>query len=76
LKKRTKKLLFILASAFPDGLGPDNQKFFASFFQKRRIPSLGLACPANSTMEAPGRRDLTLVMVQPKVDIDRRKTVQ
>jgi len=35
LKKRSKKLLSVLASAFPDGLSPDNQKFFGSFFQKR-----------------------------------------
>jgi hypothetical protein len=41
LKKRSKKLLSVSASAFPDGLGPDNQEFFgsgragAAFFQKR-----------------------------------------
>jgi hypothetical protein len=35
LKKRSKKRLPVLASAFPDGLSPDNQKFFGSFFQKR-----------------------------------------
>jgi hypothetical protein len=35
LKKRSKKLLVILAAASPNGLGPDSQKFFGSFFQKR-----------------------------------------
>jgi hypothetical protein len=35
LKKRSKKLLIISASVFPDGLGLDLQKFFGSFFQKR-----------------------------------------
>jgi hypothetical protein len=35
LKKRSKKLLCVSASAFPDGLKPDNQRFFGSFFQKR-----------------------------------------
>jgi hypothetical protein len=35
LKKRSKKLLAVLASAFPDGLSPDIQEFFGSFFQKR-----------------------------------------
>jgi hypothetical protein len=35
LKKRTKKLLIISASASPDRLSPDSQKFFGSFFQKR-----------------------------------------
>jgi hypothetical protein len=35
LKKRSKKLLIMAASASPDRLSPDMQKFFASFFQKR-----------------------------------------
>jgi hypothetical protein len=35
LKKRSKKLLSLLASAFPDGLSPDSRKLFGSFFQKR-----------------------------------------
>jgi hypothetical protein len=35
LKKRSKKLLPVLASAFPDRLGQNEQKFFGSFFQKR-----------------------------------------
>jgi hypothetical protein len=35
LKKRSKKLLPVLASALPDGLGQIEQKFFGSFFQKR-----------------------------------------
>jgi hypothetical protein len=41
LKKRSKKLLSVLASAFPDGLSPNTQKFFgsrragAALFQKR-----------------------------------------
>jgi hypothetical protein len=35
LKKRSKKLLSILASALPDTIGPISQKFFGSFFQKR-----------------------------------------
>jgi hypothetical protein len=35
LKKRSKKLLIVLALAFPDRLSPDLQKFFGSFFQKR-----------------------------------------
>jgi hypothetical protein len=30
LKKRSKKRLPVLASAFPDGLSLDNQKFFGS----------------------------------------------
>jgi hypothetical protein len=34
-KKRSKKLLSVLASASPDGLSPNGQKFFGSFFQKR-----------------------------------------
>jgi hypothetical protein len=33
LKKRSKKLLVKLASASPDWLSPDGQKFFGSFFQ-------------------------------------------
>jgi hypothetical protein len=42
LKKRSKKLLCVLASAFPDGLSPDDQRFFgsrradAAFFFKER----------------------------------------
>jgi hypothetical protein len=41
LKKRSKKLLTVLALALPDGLSPHEQKFFGSrwaappFFQKR-----------------------------------------
>jgi hypothetical protein len=35
LKKRSKKLLSVLASAFQDRLSPNEQKFFGSFFQKR-----------------------------------------
>jgi hypothetical protein len=35
LKKRSKKLLSVLASAFPDRLNRNEQKFFGSFFQKR-----------------------------------------
>jgi hypothetical protein len=34
-EKRSKKLLSVLALAFPDRLGPNEQKFFGSFFQKR-----------------------------------------
>jgi hypothetical protein len=34
LKKRSKKLLSILAAALPDGLSPQSQKFFGAFFQK------------------------------------------
>jgi hypothetical protein len=36
LKKRTKKLLLLWLGAAP-GSEPKNQKFFASFFQKRRL---------------------------------------
>jgi hypothetical protein len=36
LKKRSKKLLILRASASPEKLLLDSQKFFASFFQKRR----------------------------------------
>jgi hypothetical protein len=36
LKKRTKKLLALQASTSPDRHSPNSQKFFASFFQKRR----------------------------------------
>jgi hypothetical protein len=39
LKKRSKKLLSVLASAFPDGLSPNEQKFFGSFFKKELLPS-------------------------------------
>jgi hypothetical protein len=35
LKKEAKKLLSVLAPAFPDGLSLNGQKFFGSFFQKR-----------------------------------------
>jgi hypothetical protein len=35
LKKRTKKLLRIAAHSIREGRSRDNQKFFASFFQKR-----------------------------------------
>jgi hypothetical protein len=35
LKKRSKKLLSVSAAASPDGLSPNEQKFFGSFFQKR-----------------------------------------
>jgi hypothetical protein len=35
LKKSSKKLLTVRASVFPDGLSPNGQKFFGSFFQKR-----------------------------------------
>jgi hypothetical protein len=35
LKKRSKKLLAVLASAFPDRLSPNEPKFVGSFFQKR-----------------------------------------
>jgi hypothetical protein len=35
LKKRSKKLLSVLTSAFPDRLGPASRKFFGAFFQKR-----------------------------------------
>jgi hypothetical protein len=35
LKKRSKKLLHVLASAFPDRLSHNEQKFVGSFFQKR-----------------------------------------
>jgi hypothetical protein len=42
LKKRTKKLLLVWAEPIQIGRSQINQKFFASFFQKRR-PSLGFA---------------------------------
>jgi hypothetical protein len=35
LKKRSKQLLSISASASPEKLSRDSQKFFGSFFQKR-----------------------------------------
>jgi hypothetical protein len=41
LKKRSKKLLRVLASAFPDGLSPDDQRFLVPagrtppFFSKK-----------------------------------------
>jgi hypothetical protein len=35
LKKRSKKLFSVLASACPETLSPGSQKFFGSFFQKR-----------------------------------------
>jgi hypothetical protein len=35
LKKRSKKLLSVSASVFPDRLSSNEQKFFGSFFQKR-----------------------------------------
>jgi hypothetical protein len=42
LKKRTKKLLF-LGLRGPAGISLNGQKFFASFFQKRRPYFAGLA---------------------------------
>jgi hypothetical protein len=58
LKKRSKKLLPVLASAFPDGLSPDNQKFFgsrrpgAAFFSKKNrfLPSPD--CPVKPRFSA------------------------
>jgi hypothetical protein len=44
LKKRSKKRLFIWASAFPVWAQPSEQKFFGSFFQKRTA-FLSLALP-------------------------------
>jgi predicted amidohydrolase YtcJ len=44
LKKRSKKLLVNLASAFPDRASPNSQEFLGSFFQKRtalRLAHLG-----------------------------------
>jgi hypothetical protein len=35
LKKRSKKLLIVPATAFPGKASPDRKKFFGSFFQKR-----------------------------------------
>jgi hypothetical protein len=58
LKKRSKKLLTDWASAFLDGLSPDNQKFFGSFFQKRTAFFLHpIALP-----NAPSRRDISRIM--------------
>jgi hypothetical protein len=37
LKKRSKKLLHIQASALPERLGPGSQKFFGSFLKKNRF---------------------------------------
>jgi hypothetical protein len=34
-EKKKQKTLIYLASAFPDRLSPESQKFFGSFFQKR-----------------------------------------
>jgi len=39
LKKKQQKNFARLASAFPDGLSPDDQKFFGSFFQKEQLSS-------------------------------------
>jgi hypothetical protein len=61
LKKRIKKLLPVLASAFPDGLSPDNQKFFgsrragAAFFSKKE--------PLSSFPDCPGHRMAEQVIV-------------
>jgi hypothetical protein len=44
-EKRSKKLLFVLASAFPDGLSPNEQKFFGSFFQKRTSSFFRVSAP-------------------------------
>jgi hypothetical protein len=38
--KKEAKLLSGLASAFPDRLSPDSQKFFGSFSKKNRFTSL------------------------------------
>ncbi len=35
MKKRSIKVVIVLASVSPDGLSPESQKFFGSFFQKR-----------------------------------------
>jgi hypothetical protein len=52
LKKRTKKLLQIWAEPNRGGRSQNTQKFFASFFQKRR-PCFG--CPgARLTLCEPG----------------------
>jgi hypothetical protein len=39
LKKRSKKLLPVLASAFPDRLSPDSQKFLVLFFKREPLSS-------------------------------------
>jgi hypothetical protein len=39
LKKRTKKLLSVQASAFPDGLSQMNKSFLVLFFKKELLPS-------------------------------------
>jgi hypothetical protein len=44
LKKRSKKLLSVLASALRDRLHPNEQKFFGSFFQKRTALFAPTAC--------------------------------
>jgi hypothetical protein len=51
LKKRSKKLLSVWASAFPDGLSPNDQRFFGSFFQKRTAFFL---CPIALYGSVPG----------------------
>jgi hypothetical protein len=44
LKKRSKKLLHVKAAALPDKAGPNLQKFFGSFFQKRTCLLDCVAC--------------------------------
>jgi hypothetical protein len=39
LSEKKEKRLSVSASAFPDGLSPNEQKFFGSFFQKRTFLS-------------------------------------
>jgi hypothetical protein len=56
LKKRSKKLLIILASACPDRRSQGSQEFFGSFFQKRTafcpLPLLGvLTFPLNGKVK-------------------------
>jgi hypothetical protein len=44
LKKSSKKLLILLASALPDKASPISQKFFGSFFQTRTFFVRRFAC--------------------------------
>jgi hypothetical protein len=53
LKKRNKKLLLGLSRAHAAERGPNKQKFFASFFQKRSPSFLHAVCAGTTATASP-----------------------
>jgi hypothetical protein len=55
LNKSSKRLLIILAPAFPNRLSQVSQKFFASFFQKRSSSIIRArpTCPERFAVRSP-----------------------